>query len=61
MTIYPDTGQISAAHSHTMLARAADTLHVAILEQLNPDIFVSGDKAQIALAMARGFQAADFR
>jgi hypothetical protein len=41
-------------------ARSADTLHVAILEQINPDTFVSRDKDQIALANARGFRAVSF-
>jgi hypothetical protein len=41
-------------------ARATDTLHIAILEQVNPDLFVSGDQDQIALAKARGFQAVSF-
>jgi hypothetical protein len=40
-----------------MVARLADTLHVAILEQVNPDVFVTGDKDQLALAKARGFHA----
>jgi len=39
---------------------SADVLNVAILEQLNPDLFVSGDKAQIVLAKARGFNCGTF-
>jgi hypothetical protein len=31
-----------------------------ILEQLNPDLFVSGDKDQLSLATARGFRSARF-
>jgi len=55
-----DANQISAAFASRMQARAADTLHVAILEQVNPDVFVSGDQAQLALATARGFSAVPF-
>ena len=55
-----DCNQISAGFAARIKARAADTLHVAILEQINPDLFVSGDKDQIALAKARGFQAVSF-
>ena len=33
----------------------ADTLHVALLEQLNPDLFVTRDRDQFDLAQARGF------
>jgi hypothetical protein len=35
-------------------------LHVAILEQVNPDLFVSGDNDQLALATARGFRSVRF-
>ena len=55
-----DAAQISAAHAATMKSRAADILHVATLEQLNSDIFVSGDSDQVALATARGFLAQAF-
>jgi len=55
-----DCNQISAGFAARMKARSADILHVAILEQVNPDIFVSGDKDQIALAKARGFRAVSF-
>jgi hypothetical protein len=41
-------------------ARSAATLHVAILEQVNPDLFVSGDSDQLRLATARGFQSVCF-
>jgi hypothetical protein len=36
-------------------ARAADVLHVAILEQASPDLFVTFDHDQAALATQRGF------
>ena len=55
-----DAAQISAAHAATVKCRAADILHVAILEQLNPDTFVTGDGDQAALAIARGFRAVTF-
>jgi hypothetical protein len=35
--------------------RSADTLHVALLEQLGPDLFVTRDKDRFDLAQARGF------
>jgi hypothetical protein len=55
-----DSNQVSTAFASRLKARAADTRHIAILEQINPDIFVSGDQDQIALAKARGFQAVSF-
>ena len=55
-----DAAQISAAHAVTIKSRAADILHIAMLEQVNPDIFVSGDGDQVALATARGFRAQAF-
>jgi predicted nucleic acid-binding protein len=55
-----DAHQISAGFAARIKARGADVLHVAILEQLNPDLFVSGDKDQLVLATARGFQSARF-
>jgi predicted nucleic acid-binding protein len=55
-----DAHQISAGFAARLKARSADVLHVAILEQINPDLFVSGDKEQLALAIARGFQSARF-
>ena len=51
-----DAHQISAGFATRLKARSPDTLHVAIVAQLNPDLFVSGDKDQLALATARGFQ-----
>jgi len=50
-----DAHQISAALATQMHARAADTVHVAILEQMNPDAFVTCDEAQLRLAARRGF------
>lgn len=55
-----DAHQISAGFAARLKARSADALHVAILEQLNPDLFVSGDKDQLALATARGFRSVRF-
>lgn len=58
--VLKDAHQISAAFGAKFKARSADALHVAILEQVNPDIFVSGDKDQLVLATARGFRTASF-
>jgi len=55
-----DAHQISASAAGRLKARSADILHVAILEQVNPDLFVSGDQDQLALATARGFRSARF-
>src|SRR5439155_2753368 len=55
-----EANQISTAVSARLNARSADVLHVAILEQINPDVFLSGDKEQLALATARGFQVVNF-
>ena len=52
-----DAHQISASLATTHKARSADALHVAILEQANPDMFVSMDADQVALALRRGFRA----
>ena len=41
----------------TLRMRAADVLHVALLEEINPDLFVTRDKDQHALAVARAFPA----
>jgi len=46
---------ISAGHGATMKMRGADTLHVALLEQFSPDLFVTRDRDQFHLAQARGF------
>ena len=50
-----DCAKISAAFGATLRMRSADTLHVALLEQLNPDLFVTRDRDQFDLAQARGF------
>ena len=55
-----DAHQISAGFAARLKARSADALHVAILEQVNPDLFVSGDKDQLKLATARGFRSVRF-
>jgi len=55
-----DAHQISAGLSGRLKARSSDIWHVAMLEQINPDIFVSGDRDRLALATARGFQSACF-
>jgi len=52
-----DAHQVSATLAARQKARAADTLHVAILEQVNPDLFASMDADQVALAAGRGFRA----
>jgi predicted nucleic acid-binding protein len=52
-----DAHQVSASFAARYKARSADTLHLAILEQINPDIFVSMDGNQVALAVRRGFNA----
>jgi predicted nucleic acid-binding protein len=55
-----DSNQISVGFASRLKARSADTVHVAILEQVNPDMFVSGDQDQIAVAAGRGFRAVSF-
>ena len=49
--------QLSAAHGNQLRMRSADVLHVAMLSELNPDLFVTRDKDQHALAVAAGFTA----
>jgi predicted nucleic acid-binding protein len=58
--VLKDAHQISAGFAARLKARSADALHVAILEQVNPDLFVSGDKDQLRLATARGFRTVSF-
>jgi hypothetical protein len=48
--------QISTAHANTLRMRSADVLHVALLEQLRPDLFITRDDDQHALAQARAFR-----
>ena len=50
-----DSRTMSAAFGASLRMRSADTLHIAILEQLNPDAFVTRDSDQCALARRRGF------
>lgn len=52
-----DCHQYSTSHGDTLTMRAADVLHVALCEQLTPDLFVTRDKQQYALAVARMFNA----
>lgn len=47
--------QLSATHATSLRMRSADVLHIALLEQINPDLFVTRDKDQHALALARAF------
>ena len=47
--------QLSAAFGNRMRIRSADLLHVALLEQIAPDLFLTRDKDQFDLAEARGF------
>lgn len=49
--------RMSAMHATTLRMRAADALHVALLEEINPDLFVTRDQNQHALAVARAFPA----
>jgi hypothetical protein len=55
-----DAHQISAGFAARRKARSADVLHVGMLEQINPDLFVSGDKDQLILATVRGFRSVRF-
>jgi predicted nucleic acid-binding protein len=58
--VIKDANQISSAFASRTKTRSADTLHIAILEQLSPDLFVTGNKDQAILATARGFSTALF-
>lgn len=49
--------ETSAAHGTKLRMRSADALHVALLEQIEHDLFVTRDKDQFALAMKRAFNA----
>ena len=48
--------QLSAAHSAALTMRSADVLHVALLDQIQPDLFVTRDAHQSTLAGRRGFR-----
>jgi predicted nucleic acid-binding protein len=50
-----DSHQISVACGNAITARSADLLHVAVLEQITVDLFVTRDKKQHELAIARAF------
>jgi predicted nucleic acid-binding protein len=50
-----DCVQLSAAHGSQLRMRSADVLHVALLEQIAPALFITRDKDQYALAKARAF------
>ncbi len=52
-----ECAQLSAAHGSRLRMRSADVLHVALLEQITPDIFLTRDKDQFALAKSRAFPA----
>ena len=52
-----DCRKISAAFGTSRRMRTADTLHVALLEQIQPDAFVTRDQDQYELARRRGFNA----
>jgi len=49
--------QLSAAHAAAQRMRSAAVLHVALLEQIVPDLFVTRDADQFALATQRAFPA----
>lgn len=48
---------LSAAHATAMRMRSADVVHVALLEQMTPDLFVTRDEDQFKLAQQRAFPA----
>jgi predicted nucleic acid-binding protein len=51
-----DCRKISAAFGASLRMRTADTLHVALLEQIQPADFVTRDRDQFDLAQRRGFK-----
>jgi predicted nucleic acid-binding protein len=53
----PECQQLSAAHGTISTMRAADVLHVALLDQLRPDLFVTRDQDQFTLAQTTGWSA----
>ena len=53
----PECQQLSAAHATSLTMRSADVLHVALLDQLAPDLFVTRDRDQFTLAQAAGYPA----
>jgi hypothetical protein len=56
-----DAHEITSSFAMLTPTRSADTLHVAILEQLHPDVFVTFDKDQSMLAINRGFHTVHLR
>jgi predicted nucleic acid-binding protein len=59
--VFKDAHQISASSAMRIKARSADVLHVAILEQIHADVFVTFDKEQAVLATSRGFHTVHLR
>lgn len=51
-----DSHQYSTAHATMLTMRSADVLHVALMEQINPDLFITRDRKQHELAVARAFR-----
>jgi predicted nucleic acid-binding protein len=56
MEAVQDCGTISAAFGTQMRMRSADTLHIALLEQIEHDLFVTRDEEQFNLARRRGLK-----
>ena len=52
-----ESHQLNGALGNQLRMRSADVLHVAMLSELNPDLFVTRDKDQHALAVAAGYAA----
>jgi predicted nucleic acid-binding protein len=51
-----ESAQISAADGSTMRMRSADLLHIALLEQIPHDLFVTRDRDQHVIATRRAFK-----
>lgn len=49
--------ELSAVAGSSLRMRSADVLHVALLEQINPGLFVTRDQDQHLLAISRAFNA----
>lgn len=60
-TAFREANRLSSALGSQIKSRAGDSLHVALLAQLKPDIFVTFDKDQSVLAARRGFRTALIR
>jgi predicted nucleic acid-binding protein len=58
---FREANRLSAAVASHIKSRAGDSLHVALLAQLKPDLFVTFDKDQSVLAARRGFRTALIR